>query len=427
METTVVNGIFDILADVIPSAIVLISAAAKKVKKNNKVKKLEFKRAKQLDDSDISDDLQREIKRMSKGSSIMEVAFTTVATKSNDLVKYTTYYLTTDSAKKIQLSNRDCRFVNAICVLAGFAPIYPEFGIADLSKYNAKNCDFNFDDYYLVDVDDIRYKVLDPDFQEKVKGKLARMSIFDTSIPQLTGHTINTGVNARIDQDGMIHPIFFRPSTPRSANKYYDSMDRELYERFEAALGSILNSMGQEYHYSFDQNGNHILEIVRDAAMDAIDTYILDDGRILGGTDISVLANYVSENGSKDTVFVNTKNKDIVAQVLANRFFTLTPDMVVRCMHDMFNNGMIYHYIDFSNTKWMDGLSDDQLAILEQNLTKCISTMNMDMRMRFDSIMDINNFVLTTAGTVSTLPGITAPNVGMVANLIVNNGEITWS
>ena len=91
MTTVLTNGLFDILVDVIPSMIVMVSTAAKKVKKNNKVRKAEFKRARQYDESDISENLQKEIKRMSRNSSIMEVAFTSVAIKSNDLVKYTMY------------------------------------------------------------------------------------------------------------------------------------------------------------------------------------------------------------------------------------------------------------------------------------------------------------------------------------------------
>lgn len=427
MTTVLTNGLFDILVDVIPSMIVMVSAAAKKVKKSNKDKKAEFKRARQYDESDISENLQKEIKRMSRNSSIMEVAFTSVAIKSNDLVKYTMYYLTTDSAKKINLKNHECRFVNAICVLAGFAPIYPELGIADLSKYDAKSSDFNFDEYFLIDIDDIRSKVINIDFQEKVKGKLARKSIFDMSVPTLTGHTIDTGVNARIDESGLIHPIFFSSSSPKPANKYYDSMDMDVYNRFESAFGAILSNMGVEYHYSFDQAGNHLLQIVRDSAMGAVDTYIIDDGRIMGGTKVHILADYINQNGTKDTIFVDSKHQDIVAQVLQNRFFTLTPDMVVTCMHDMFNNGLIYHYIDFSNTKWMDSLTAEQREALEKNLSACISNLNMDIRMRFDSIMDVNNFILTSGGTISTLPGITAPNSNMTVNLVMNNGNISWS
>ena len=36
MTTVLTNGLFDILVDVIPSMIVMVSAAAKKVKKSNK-------------------------------------------------------------------------------------------------------------------------------------------------------------------------------------------------------------------------------------------------------------------------------------------------------------------------------------------------------------------------------------------------------
>ena len=161
--------------------------------------------------------------------------------------------------------------------------------------------------------------------------------------------------------------------------------------------------------------------------MGAVDTYIIDDGRIMGGTKVHILADYINQNGTKDTIFVDSKHQDIVAQVLQSRFFTLTPDMVVTCMHDMFNNGLIYHYIDFSNTKWMDSLTAEQREALEKNLSACISNLNMDIRMRFDSIMDVNNFILTSGGTISTLPGITAPNSNMTVNLVMNNGNISWS
>ena len=201
----------------------------------------------------------------------------------------------------------------------------------------------------------------------------------------------------------------------------------DLYNRFESAFGAILSNMGVEYHYSFDQSGNHLLQIVRDSAMGAVDTYIIDDGRIMGGTKVHILADYINQNGTKDTIFVDSKHQDIVAQVLQNRFFTLTPDMVVTCMHDMFNNGLIYHYIDFSNTKWMDSLTAEQREALEKNLSACISNLNMDIRMRSDSIMDVNNFILTSGGTISTLPGITAPNSNMTVNLVMNNGNISWS
>lgn len=107
-------------------------------------------------------------------------------------------------------------------------------------------------------------------------------------------------------------------------------------------------------------------------------------------------------DGRQDSIFVNVKRNPEIAQVvLRNRFYLLNQFEVMKVVKGNFNDTIIYHNIDFSNTFWYDSLNADQLSILERRLSKILPHIQ-DARLRFSTFSSIDSFTLCSDDKVKS-------------------------
>jgi len=243
-----------------------------------------------------------------------------------------------------------------------------------------------------------------------------------------TNETNPVGVG-RIDENGMIHPtftvkeddVFFFDKNTGAVNDKdkQNNLPDELFKRLEKKFASILN--GEQYWYSINKYGMIELSVVHNYC---VKKFYIDNGRVMGGNDIFILANY---NNSQDTIFVSvTKHPYIEINIIKTAFYNLTPQEVAEVSSDYFDNTIIYRYIDFSNTNWIDHLSDDEKSILEKKLfmvvndairtNRKISNPYNDItpRYRFNNFKSLDDFeIVSDEKVVSPLA-----NIGITSSII---------
>ena len=406
MVEAITNGLIEVFATILPDLIKCTGIATKITESKNKERKQELRKACKINNEDhevyVSDRLYADIKRMSKGSVLMEVAFTSVAVRSSKLFLYTIYYLTDPDAKLLSFDEDDCKFINTISEMAGAGRIYKNVGVLDdITKYDSKFADVTYSEGFLISLDDVMEKVADEEIRKKIITKLGMGLISNTGVPWLGGTV--SGINARVDEDGMIHPIFFtdEPMVNTMARCQSEDITPDRLVIFESQLADFFNPEDY-YFYSTNSDGAYILNIARGDAMGAVDSYIIDDGSIMGGENVSVLANFVLPDGRQDSIFVNVKRNPEIAQVvLHNRFYLLNQFEVMKVVKGNFNDTVIYHNIDFSNTFWYDSLNADQLSILERRLSKILPHIQ-DARLRFSTFSSIDSFTLCSDDKVKS-------------------------
>ena len=398
-------GLIDVLAECIPGLISCVKLAFDIQESANKQKKKELQNAvKSLgcgEEIYVSNKLHEDILRMSKGSLIMEIAFTSLGVKSGKLILYTLYYLTDPNAKKLPFDLEDCAFINAIAQAAGVRRIYENADVAELARYDSKFAGSDYAEPYILSIDDLFEKVKDEAFQQKLRTKMGMMMISDSSVPWLTG-TID-GLNGRVDGEGMIHPIFFSddPYTQDYSRIQSNDISQSTYELFERELSPFFG-IYDHYFYSTNEDGAYTLNIIREESMGAVDTYILDDGSMLGGNNVSILGSFIDQNYNPNTLFVSVRNNpEIVKKMLMNKFYMLDNFEVMAAVRSYFNNTIIYRNIDFSNTPFFDSLTWDQKNILERKLGNALNYIE-DCRLRFYTFSSVDSFTLISDDLVKS-------------------------
>lgn len=197
------------------------------------------------------------------------------------------------------------------------------------------------------------------------------------------------------------------------------SMSDEEFNALEAVFAKYLVNMKYRYE-AF--NGIYKLCITRIGEVE--EEYIIDDGSVLGGSQFSVLANKVD-----DTIFVFADDPEI-PEILRSKFYVVTDDCVARNEAKLFDIGLIYYYIDFSNTAWINGKDIDKKK-LEAGLWGAIqygcSLLGNSPRMRFAKFESANSFELISDGMIKTpLAFINATNGYIVPEfrLVVKDNEV---
>ena len=355
-------------------------------------------------------------------------------------VKYAKYYVSHEDANLIAADHETQMFVNGIGNIAGYGVIYENAPIGNIKQYDA-NLNENYDYQsarFLVCYDELISKLTDLSFKQKVKATKAARSV--NTVKEITIHkdaesdkVVSTAAGkARVDEEGYIHPIFFKKDesdgikepSPAEIKKCGDGISDTLFKRLEDAFGSLLTSV--PYYYT-TKNGYIELNVVRPDCFNAVDTYIVDSGIVLGGTRISILGSFIKPDGNYDTIFIDVKkHPEIVSCVLHSKFYQLTPEQVMESVTDFFNDTMIYRYIDFGNTGWFDALDEKDRKTLENNLSIIVKdSLNGTRanhadgaRFRFETFKDVNDFTLVSdEKVISPLYAIGATSVIISKNL----------
>lgn len=176
--------------------------------------------------------------------------------------------------------------------------------------------------------------------------------------------------------------------------------------RLEAALQPLIRN---SYYYDKDGDGAWRVNVFFNNAVHSV---LVDDGSIMGGTTVSVMGTYHDpKSGWINTLFVPVIRYKEIATDILNKLFFVIPDRVAdEIFKQQFNNGLIYRFIDFSGTAFMDQLADR--STFEWRLGKCLKVMKlygMNMRFRFSNFITPSDFTLTAdSQCVSPLQNIEA-------------------
>lgn len=371
--------------------------AKKIVKENRKLDKEEVNKVIKLNPSDVSDNILDNIRRVSSGVAISEVIYTNYAIKTDKMIKYAYYYMTNDKARLLSNIRKETReFINGITELAGFGKIFKNDAVADIKKFDVIGKD-SIESEYIIDYQAIVDQLNDEEFQSKWKARKARMDI------QYNPNQIETTKNTA--NDNIIKPFWFssQPIVYTPKPKKGIGISDEMFNKLERSFAKFFTVNDDYYYECIDRI--YYLVVVRKDAFYAEDRYIVDDGRMLGGNTLSLMGRFITPNGIQDTILIKVdRHPDIIEKVLRNNFYILDPYEVSMCFQsDMFNNGLIYRYIDMSNTPWMDTISFEDRFKLDQNLTRILdkSDIYFKDRYRFDSYIDSDNFSIKTDGALT--------------------------
>ena len=205
----------------------------------------------------------------------------------------------------------------------------------------------------------------------------------------------------------VIKPFEFAENLARAEKPKQDpQMSDAEFMALELAFGKYF--VNQVYRYE-KYNGIYKLSILRTGGVE--ESYIIDDGTVLGGKEFAVLANM--EN---DTMFVFADDPEI-PNILSSKFYTISSDCVKRNQEKMFESGIIYRYIDFSNTAWLNDEDIDKKA-LEAGLLGVIrvtSNNGESPRMRFTRFESAKSFELVSDSFVKS----PLSDIDATSNLIV--------
>ena len=415
--------LIDVVSGVLPAVIGSFAAATVEVNNIELNNKKIVEKAKETYNEEVSNDLAGQIKRLSAGSSIARACYTANADKTNDLVNYAMHEMTNipseNDEEKMVLDDEDKAFINGVAEMAMYGKIYEDVPSDDIEKYDAKAIKIGKVGNYLLMIDEIKGRLVSDDFVSKWQAKKGLLSMYnpntkliaenesedntEESVPEEATSTFGKG---RIDENGLYHPIFFDNSLTKYSQPEFkdDSISDEELDRVEAVIGSLLPS--EQYHYyRKDAYGNMLVIIVKDNAYHAEEVFMIDDGAIMGGNSIYVLGSYIKPDGTPDTMFVNCNlYPEIARYIFASGFNKMTPEMVSTVVRSQFNNALIYHNVDLSETGFIDTINEAHKKLFEQNLTACIKVMDGDYRLRFESYIAPNKFTLVSDNNcVSTL------------------------
>lgn len=423
------SGILSFLLEDIPNKITeAIYGVDEKIQINKANREEYFKAIKELDCPlipPVSEELSDRIYHIAKDNQIVSTILYSRASHASRLIRFAMYYMINDRAKLMVLDPDEKVFVNTITAEAGFGRIYHDSDCKDLSDYEIRPLKKPYPKFVVIE-SEVRELLEQQDFIEKWQGRIIRTSKYDPTVLWFGNSPV---YNGRVDENGLYHPVFFSTASSTPRPKQGVGVTNEAFLKFENAFGKYFND-DAKYHYEFENDGNYYLYLTRPEAFNAEDKYLLDDGRILGGTDPSILTNIIID-GIQDTVFVNAvKHPNIVNKILTSTFYSLTKDDYYEACLDLFDNGLIYRNIDFTNTGFMDSFTDEERYRFGQILSQITHVINNNARYRFFRFDNIEEFTLVSdeeCNSTLALLGATASAIEINGKIEVANGMIKKS
>lgn len=378
-------------------------------------------------DGKITNNLYNDTIRMSKGDKIIQMNFISKAIETNQWIRFAIYFMTDPLASQISFADKESReLVNGITSLAGFGKVYDSEKIADINLYDSSQLDYDYSGRFLLNKPELIDFLSTPHFQAAMNSKIVKVKqmLKDANIIDeqkcITGEVgrectkekqtcANPAFeilgNIDVEKENLfeiheenpncIFPIEFgskeRPILPKKGI----NVPVETYERFEKTFSKFIPET-ISYHYE-NINGFYHLYITRPDS-GAEEFYIIDDGSIVGGKSVSILANYLS-NGFERAMFINVNaHPAITTKILQRTLFNyLTLDEIEECKYDYLYNVEIYNSIDFHNTEFFDQLNATEKYNFEVVLLGVLQIgLLQNIRLRFEEFNDSNHFTLVS-------------------------------
>lgn len=346
----------------------------------------------------INEDLAARIHRESYNNSILEYFLMDRAIKGEKLFRYALFYMINENAMLLPLREDEKIFVNTIGVEAGFGKIYHDSINCTLSDYEFTNLKMGMHRFF-IDIPSVMEKLSNKEFIEKWQARIIKTQTYNPSTLWIPG--TNPNPYTRIDEQGYYHPVFFTPENNPYAKiikrpKQGLGVPNDIFNKFESIFAKFFTE-DAEYRYEYEADRNYYLYITRKESFGSEDKYLIDDGKILGGSRIYILTNVIV-NGVDDTVFVDVeKYPDITLKILSSTFYSMSNEEYYQVTSSLLPNGRIYKNIDFSNTPFMDELSIEDKSVLNNTLNFiCGNIINPNARYRFKSFENVNHFMLVS-------------------------------
>lgn len=235
----------------------------------------------------------------------------------------------------------------------------------------------------------------------------------------------NIVVDCEIGEDGVARPVHEEEEKEKPINFVHDadkfstekpsSMDENVYNTLEKFIKDTIP--GKEYRYYTMPTGLFQIEFANGSAM------TIDPG-IIAGNGVNVIGNIKSNQNGVDvygTIMVNMEmDPDIVAKIIKNPSYVLTPDEYQRALSRLFINGNIYSFVDMSGmSDKLKDLQPEEFLKLGKKLTCITNIMTSGIitpsRLRFSKFDSIDSFNLISDREVKVpLPGVvnTVTNIG---------------
>lgn len=372
----------------------------------------------------LSDEIVGRIKHVAKDNEIRYTILLKSAIDSERLVQYFMYLMVDDNAKVIKAGDKEKRFLNTLSNLIGIGNIFDDGEVGDIHDYEITYTHAPKWNYVIIPSEVID-KLSDPNFIEAWHAKMARLGMgYNPNIIGLPGSGYAT--RGRVGEDGLFYPVFISDEPLEREPKYDQNIPQDVIYRFENTIGKLFGDNDQ-YRYKLGTDNNYYLYITRANTYGAEEQYLIDDGRIMGGSKVSVLANS-HINGQQVSMFVDVVQfPDIAYNVLRSVFYELSPEEmnIVRTMY--FSNPAVYYNIDLSNTKFLDVLSFPERCILDANLSKILNYIigSSNVRYRFYIYNSPESFELISDSMCqSTVLGMTAQEIEEGSRIIVTPTNI---
>lgn len=332
---------------------------------------------------------------------------------SEEIFDYCMYLMKEDGEEATMFKTDDeefMKFCNCICYIAAKYIPYSDTEIGYTSWYNPS--DEEFKGIYLMTINDFKANniITDPDDQCPFEeDKAEEVKLDDESTFKFKPEK---------ELECPIRFFDFSKEKEENASEVNEEVAAEKFTEQEKVFRDII---GKADHYWERYNGIYKLFITR--SEDKEDQYIIDDGRVMGTSSYSILA----DTDKSDTIFVPISMRNICKKILKGKENVLNDKEVKSIASKFFTNDIIYRYIDFSEVgSTIDLFTDEESAefqnrlklIVDDMIEKANGELNMVPRLRFIELKNNKEFTLVSDDkVVSPLKEIGATSAVMVDGL----------
>lgn len=292
------------------------------------------------------------------------------------LIDYAFFYMVDERACLIKRPQVEREIINGIAAIFGFPKIYDNAGIGYLQQYDlAYPEDYLENSRYLLSIADIKKKLKDPCFMERVNNRIETINA-ESQCPQddepeveeqqPEERSVNQFWNIR-DDEKVVKPIQFMnenfnfEESVNSLPKQGNGITDEMFKKLEENVGKYCT---YPYRYEAIPDAMPLIYMWVNRGNGVEDNYMIDPGVVMGLDKFYILAMIPN-----DTIFVSMDHEAIIKKLFDNKFYELSKEELQEVLQDYFRNMRIYRYLDMSNTGALNSLTPEEFQKLGKKMT----------------------------------------------------------
>lgn len=359
----------------------------------------------------ISDATRKDLKRLAEVSHENYYDLQNRFQYSMQLAEWALYYISHEDAELIELDKEEKEFVNMVAKLANYGMIFPYENIANINLYNMSTKDTD-DDHsrFLVNGVELIRRTND----RAIRSRMDIVKAIRFKPVHFMGRPYYTEEDGRAIEVVSPVPTPEEDTVPRDLDAYVNNvfpvkrdprMSIEFFHTLEMYIGEFVYV---PYFYTLSADGTSpVLNTINPMAGCSVKRTPIDVGSIYGGSNIAIGASYIDVDGVSKLMFVPVRK----FPSLINRIVTINSNENLNSREAQYimsstspiNFAMLSSNIDFSNTPWIDKLSEVDKIALNANLTNAYNAIKMrdyGLKVRFESFTDVSNFALVSDNDV---------------------------